>query len=114
VFECGCGLCCHLEAVTFTPGTDPARFVAEIVVFLIRGRGSDASREQTSPADSGYGAWAIVGDTFVYVEGRWSLEEVTELDINTLELAAMNIGSFTIMAIAICRSPWLHNKREVT
>ena len=64
---------------------------------------SDASREQTSPADSGYGAWAIVGDTFAYVEGRWSLEEVTELDINTLELAAMNIGSFTIMAYAKAR-----------
>ena len=64
---------------------------------------SDASREQTSPAESGYGAWAIVGTTFVYVEGRWSLEEVRELDINSLELAAMNIGSFTIMAYAKAR-----------
>jgi hypothetical protein len=64
---------------------------------------SDASREQTSPADSGYGAWAIVGNTFAYVKGRWSLEEVRELDINSLELAAMNIGSFTIMAYAKAR-----------
>ena len=52
---------------------------------------SDASREQTSPEDSGYVAWAIVGNTFAYVEGRWSLEEVRDLDINTLELEFMNI-----------------------
>ena len=34
---------------------------------------------------------------------RYLLEEVKELDINSLELAAMNIGSFTIMAYAKAR-----------
>eukprot|EP00966_Prymnesium_polylepis_P017335 399679-Prymnesium_polylepis.1 len=52
---------------------------------------SDASREQTDSA-SGFVAWAIVLGEFVYVEGRWTEEKVRRLDINTLELAAMNIG----------------------
>jgi hypothetical protein len=56
---------------------------------------SDASREIGSPGASGFGAWAIVKGDFVYVEGRWSDREVGELDINTLELAAMDIGTFT-------------------
>ena len=58
---------------------------------------SDASREQTDPSASGFGAWAIVLGEFVYVEGRWTEEEVRRLDINTLELAAMNIGSFSFI-----------------
>ena len=37
---------------------------------------------------------------FVYVEGRWTEEEVARLDINALELVAMNIGSFTFIAHA--------------
>lgn len=61
---------------------------------------SDASREQTSPAESGWGAWAIINGVFVYVEGRWDEKEVALLDINVLELVAMNIGSFTFIAHA--------------
>jgi hypothetical protein len=61
---------------------------------------SDASREQGAVDQSGYGAWAVIARTFVYVEGRWSDEEVAELDINVLELVAMNIGSFTFIAHA--------------
>ena len=61
---------------------------------------SDASREQGSIGASGFGAWAIILGTFVYVEGRWLEWEVEELDINTLELAAMNIGTFTFMKYA--------------
>ena len=57
---------------------------------------SDASREHGS-ADSGYGAWAVIEDTFYFVEGRWNEKEVAMLDINTLELVAMNIGSFTFL-----------------
>jgi hypothetical protein len=58
---------------------------------------SDASREKGATEQSGYGAWAVVQGRFVYVEGRWSDEEVASLDINVLELVAMNIGSFTII-----------------
>ena len=63
---------------------------------------SDASREKSSE-ESGFGAWAIIGNAFVFVEGRWTEEETRVLDINSLELAAMNIGSFTIMAYAMAR-----------
>ena len=58
---------------------------------------SDASREKGAIDESGYGAWVVMGGLFFYVEGRWSEAEVEMLDINTLELAAMNIGSFTFL-----------------
>jgi hypothetical protein len=58
---------------------------------------SDASREKGAVDESGYGAWVVMGGLFFYVEGRWSEREVERLDINTLELAAMNIGSFTFL-----------------
>ena len=61
---------------------------------------SDASREIDAAEQSGYGAWAIVAKQVVYVEGRWSDEEIAGLDINVLELVAMNIGSFTFMEYA--------------
>ena len=32
---------------------------------------SDASRELKSPQSSGFGAWAVIGAEFCYVEGRW-------------------------------------------
>ena len=61
---------------------------------------SDASRELTDPEASGFGAWAVIFGVFVYVEGRWLEREVLDLNINVLELAAMNIGSFTFIAYA--------------
>ena len=61
---------------------------------------SDASREVARAGESGFGAWAIVAGEFIFVEGRWEEVEVLELDINVLELAAMNIGSFTFIAHA--------------
>ena len=61
---------------------------------------SDASRELGAVGESGYGAWAIIGGLFVYVEGRWSEEEIRLLDINVLELMAMNIGTFTFLEYA--------------
>ena len=60
---------------------------------------SDASREIGS-AESGYGAWAIVDGVVYYVEGRWTDAEVQRLDINVLELLAMNIGSFAFLRVA--------------
>jgi hypothetical protein len=61
---------------------------------------SDASREVGAVEQSGFGAWAVIGHRFFYVEGRWTEEEVAELDINTLELLAMNIGTFSLLAEA--------------
>ena len=60
---------------------------------------SDASREIGSD-ESGFGAWAVVGGIVYYVEGRWTDTEVQRLDINVLELHAMNIGSFAFLRVA--------------
>jgi hypothetical protein len=60
---------------------------------------SDASREVGS-SSSGYGAWAVVDGVVYYVEGRWTDAEVERLDINVLELLAMNIGSFAFLRVA--------------
>ena len=57
----------------------------------------DASRELQSPQSSGFGAWALVGGEFCYLEGRWSAWELRTLSINVLELAARNIGTFTFL-----------------
>ena len=61
---------------------------------------SDASREIDAIDESGYGAWAIIGRVFVYIEGRWTTDEVLLLDINVLELLAMNLGTFTFIEYA--------------
>ena len=61
---------------------------------------SDASREIDAIDESGYGAWAIIGGVLVYVEGRWTTDEVLLLDINVLELLAMNLGTFTFIEYA--------------
>jgi hypothetical protein len=57
----------------------------------------DASRELQSPQSSGFGAWALIGGEFCYLEGRWSAWELRTLSINVLELAARNIGTFTFL-----------------
>jgi len=61
---------------------------------------SDASRELDSPGESGYGGWLIIGDTFVYFDGRWTDDKVRDLHINELELATMNFAAFTFLAYA--------------
>jgi hypothetical protein len=45
----------------------------------------DASREQTNPGESGFGAWTVVRGTFFYIEGRWTVDEVDQYSINVLE-----------------------------
>ena len=75
---------------------------------------SDASRELGSLLGSGFGAWAVFDDTFFYVEGRWTPTEVARLDINTLELAAMNIGTFTFLREAERRGRQITHVIEFT
>ena len=61
---------------------------------------SDAARELNSPAESGYGAWTVFGDTLYYIAGLWSPSELATLSINVLELAAENMATFTFLAQA--------------
>ena len=75
---------------------------------------SDASREIGAVHESGYGAWVIMDGIFFYVEGRWSEAEVAMLDINALELAAMNIGSFTFLEEARRRGVSISHLCEFT
>ena len=67
----------------------------------------DASREfdkgSGRAADSsGCRAWTVIGDTFFFIEGRWSHEESRLLfSINILESAVQNFGAFTFYEKAI-------------
>ena len=74
---------------------------------------SDASREIGSD-ESGFGAWAVVGGIVYYVEGRWTDTEVQRLDINVLELHAMNIGSFAFLRVAAERGVAVSHLVEFT
>ena len=60
----------------------------------------DASREETDPSASGYGAWAVVGATFVYFEGRWTARQVSRFSINVLETVTKDAGTFTFLTYA--------------
>ena len=60
----------------------------------------DASREETDPGASGYGAWAVIGATFVYFEGRWTERQVERFSINVLETVTKDAGTFTFLAYA--------------
>ena len=61
---------------------------------------SDAARELASPEVSGYGAWCVVRGTFCWLAGLWTEVELRAFSINTLELAAENMGTFAFLAHA--------------
>lgn len=62
---------------------------------------ADASRELSRLSESGYGGWAVFGDTLFYVEGRWERWELEEFSINVLELAAHFITTFAMLDVAV-------------
>jgi hypothetical protein len=90
--------------MTFPSSSDPSVLVPY----------SDASRELASVQQSGYGAWAVIDGIFFYVEGRWTEAELRLHDINTLELAAMNIGTFSLLAEARRRQLTITHVLEFT
>jgi len=58
----------------------------------------DASREydeETGVADpsSGFGAWAVIDDTFCFIEGRWLADECAHFSINVLEFHTEVMGA---------------------
>ena len=61
---------------------------------------SDASRETDEPAASGFGAWAVIAGVFVFVEGRWTAEEVRRYSINVLEAWARDIPARRFLTYA--------------
>ena len=61
---------------------------------------SDAARELASPELSGYGAWCVVRGTFCWLAGLWEEAELRAFSINTLELAAKNMGTSTFVTLA--------------
>ena len=63
-------------------------------------RYSDASREEKAPRNSGFGAWAVIRDVFVYLFGRWTLAEIKAFSINVLEAHAKDMSGVTIIEYA--------------
>lgn len=58
---------------------------------------ADAARESSG---GGFGAWTVVDDELLYVEGEWSAEERRELLICDLELAASTIGLVALQPLS--------------
>ena len=58
---------------------------------------ADASREERNPSESGFGAWAVVLGTFVYIVDRWTAEEVRRYSINVLEAHSSSVCSRAII-----------------
>ena len=58
-------------------------------------RYTDASREPGKPSDeSGFGGWSIIGTSFLFAHGEWTLFEIDHYSINVLEAHAKDaIGS---------------------
>jgi len=61
---------------------------------------ADASRELSRLSESGFGGWAVFGDTLFYVEGRWARWELDAFSINVLELAALFMTVFAMLELA--------------
>lgn len=64
----------------------------------------DASREINDPAASGWGAWSVIDGTFVYVEGRWSPEEIARFSINVLETQVKDMAGKRFLQYARAQS----------
>ena len=68
----------------------------------------DASREIGNTVTSGFGGWTVrkdtvqkdgrVQDTFFYIVGRWTREEIEKHSINVLESHVKNMSTFTFVA----------------
>jgi len=69
---------------------------------------SDAARELDSPGTSGFGGWTVFDDVLVCVAGLWEPWELEAFSINVLELAALNISTFTLLSYGLSRG------REIT
>ena len=61
---------------------------------------ADASKELSRLSESGFGGWAVFGDTLFYVEGRWAIWELEQFSINVLELAALFMTVFAMVELA--------------
>ena len=65
----------------------------------------DASREfdevtRLAAESSGFGAWTIIENDFVFIEGRWTHDECAHYSINVLELHTEGMGATTFVKYA--------------
>ena len=63
----------------------------------------DASRELDNLVESGFGAWSVIADIFVYIEGRWTKEELERFSINVLECVVKDMGTYRFYEFARSR-----------
>ena len=63
----------------------------------------DASRELGNIVESGFGAWSVIDDIFVYIEGRWTIEELERFSINVLECAIKDAATYRFYEFALER-----------
>ena len=63
----------------------------------------DASRELGNLRESGFGGWCIIGNTFHYIEGRWSEGEMLRHSINVLEHHTTDILTGTMLDMVAAR-----------
>jgi hypothetical protein len=60
----------------------------------------DASREVGNLVESGFGAWSVIDGVFVYIEGRWTEEEILRFSINVLESFIKDVATFKFVEYA--------------
>lgn len=60
----------------------------------------DASREPGNLIESGFGAWAVIDETFVFVEGRWTEDEIRHYSINVLEAFIKDVATYRFFEYA--------------
>ena len=60
----------------------------------------DASREVDNLKESGFGAWSVIDGVFVYIEGRWTAEEIARYSINVLEAFTRDVSTYRFIRYA--------------
>ena len=60
----------------------------------------DASRELGNVLESGFGAWAVIADVFVFIEGRWTEDEIKHYSINVLEAFVKDVATYRFYEFA--------------
>jgi hypothetical protein len=60
----------------------------------------DASREIDNVESSGAGAWSVVDDVFVFIEWRWTNDDLRKFSINVLETIIKDVATRVFIGYA--------------